>query len=386
MSRVISHFLYKLWLAPELWLPGVPLSSQTTLICPPNSFLKTPACSSKSHTRLTVRSLLTLPLPSSSFSYCVVSTKRKGRLLMLQGAGKNQHQELYLLHRCSQMYDTKNSIKAVWLQNGSVVFLMPVQACKSVLHCKEFAQKLSGWGLWDSADFSMFPERPGLPAWTPCSHSGCSGASPHTQCSVLSFIFLPRPSSTGWLHLAHPPHVIPEMLPLLGSLPSFSLLAAPSEGEEGILISQQKASITRVHGETISAKGQRLPRHRESCRKRGGSSCTSQQGWTRCWTGEEMPWRGASGSKPGPWFLSCERWGLLCPSCAAAPGRSSEQGTAHTPFLQELLTAESQPGDSPGTQLSPPRGSPAGKVLATISCAGSADKGRTSVHKAINSL
>lgn len=163
MFSVISHFFYKLWLTPELWLAGVPLSSHTSLICPPSSLLKTSACSYKSHTRLTVRSLLTLPLSANSFSYCVVSAEGKGRLLMLQGAGKNQHHELYLLHRCSQMYNMKSSIKVVWLQNGSgLFFLMPAQVSKCVLHCKKFVQRplaLSVWPVRLCSSFHVSRER-----------------------------------------------------------------------------------------------------------------------------------------------------------------------------------------------------------------------------------
>lgn len=68
---------------------------------------------------------------------------------MLQGAGKNHHYELYLLHRYSQMYHTKSSIKlfdcrmalgCFFNASSSLCvktvrlgfFLMPVQVCNCV--------------------------------------------------------------------------------------------------------------------------------------------------------------------------------------------------------------------------------------------------------------
>lgn len=117
MSSVISHFLYKLYKNSGwqgiLWA-ATPISSG-------HHFWKLLLAV----TNLTQGSLAEVSwhCPSSnSFSYSVVSTKGEGRLLMFQGAGKNHHYELYLLHACSQRYRTKSSIKAVWLQNGSGLF------------------------------------------------------------------------------------------------------------------------------------------------------------------------------------------------------------------------------------------------------------------------
>lgn len=116
-----------------------------------------------------------------------------------------------------------------------------------MLACNKLVQKTPGCQCEDSAALSMSPEQGQCCQQELLALLLGVQVPPHTQSSVLSSIFSSLTQQQG----------------VTASCTSFSCdtrMLLLAEGQEGTLGAE---GITSVHGETISAKGQRLPRHRE---------------------------------------------------------------------------------------------------------------------------